>query len=196
MSFTYTKNVPDPPHNPSSDVGNMQQNTTSIFNWVEVDHVGFNEALAGQHKFVEFPSNITPTAPAGAASEAHTELGTASPTASELFFRNKDAQFLLSAIKAFGVVNGVTGNLINGYNCTSSGGAGNYTITLNASVVTGTQYLVLLGTSPRNGGGFGDDLMVINYRINSATSIQITTANSVAQTLQAVISFSFAVLQL
>lgn len=55
MSFTYNLNIPNPPNPPSVDVPNMQTNTNSINNWVQVDHVGFAGTTSGQHNHVTFP---------------------------------------------------------------------------------------------------------------------------------------------
>lgn len=57
MSFTYTSGIPIPTNSPSQDVGNMQQNTTTINNWVQTDHIGFNNVQGGQHKQITFSAN-------------------------------------------------------------------------------------------------------------------------------------------
>jgi hypothetical protein len=56
MSFTYTTGIPNPPNDPSVDVPNMQTNTNTINSWTEVDHIGFNNGLAGQHTHITFPN--------------------------------------------------------------------------------------------------------------------------------------------
>lgn len=56
MSFTYNDMVPNPPDNPSADVGDMQQNTKTIANAIAVDHFGFNNINCGKHNQVTMPS--------------------------------------------------------------------------------------------------------------------------------------------
>ena len=69
MSFTYFSGIPVPTNSPSQDVSNMQQNTTTIGNWVVTDHVGFNNVQGGQHKQITFSANETaPGLPNGSVS--------------------------------------------------------------------------------------------------------------------------------
>jgi hypothetical protein len=68
MNLPYTGNIPDPPHNPATDVPDMQENTNSIQTWVTIDHYGFNtsgatDGFGGLHSQVRMPT-----------------LGTAKPT--------------------------------------------------------------------------------------------------------------------
>lgn len=65
MSFTYTTGVPNPPNLPSADVGNMQQNTDSIFNIWNVDHETFNSGIAGRHKQTSLINQSAPGVPGG-----------------------------------------------------------------------------------------------------------------------------------
>ena len=48
-SFLYTRDRPNPPNNPSSDVPDMKVNTNSIDDIISVDHVSFNESNGGFH---------------------------------------------------------------------------------------------------------------------------------------------------
>lgn len=61
--MTYTPGIPVPTNDPSVDAPVMQQNSIAINNWVQVDHVGFNNASSGQHKQVTFQSNNVPSIP-------------------------------------------------------------------------------------------------------------------------------------
>lgn len=56
MTITYTRDVPDPPHNPSQDVGDMQANTNAIDDFLAIDHVPFGENPSGMHAKVRMPS--------------------------------------------------------------------------------------------------------------------------------------------
>lgn len=61
MSFTYTKNIPDGPHNPSNDWSPMQQNTNSISDAMVRDHFGFNNTNCGLHQQSTYPAGSKPT---------------------------------------------------------------------------------------------------------------------------------------
>lgn len=52
MSFPYTRDRPDPPNNPSSDVPDMKINTNSTDSIIGVDHVGFNLPNGGYHTII------------------------------------------------------------------------------------------------------------------------------------------------
>jgi len=56
MSIPYNFGIPNPPNNPSADVPLMQINANSIFNFVAIDHVGFNTAISssGYHNVIHF----------------------------------------------------------------------------------------------------------------------------------------------
>lgn len=59
--ITYIRNIPDPPHNPSTDVPDMQHNTNAIDDIIAVDHLSFNDANnnSGFHKQSRYV-NFTP----------------------------------------------------------------------------------------------------------------------------------------
>lgn len=58
MSFTYIRDIPFASHNPSTDQPNMQTNTNSIDNLLQVDHVSFNDVTnSGKHIHVTFPTS-------------------------------------------------------------------------------------------------------------------------------------------
>jgi len=57
MSFTYIRDIPFASHNPSTDQPNMQTNTNSIDNLLQIDHVSFNDVTnSGKHLHVTFPT--------------------------------------------------------------------------------------------------------------------------------------------
>jgi hypothetical protein len=56
-NFPYNSNVPNPPDNPSADVGDMQTNSGSIANIIAVDHIGFNLNNGGWHTILHQPNN-------------------------------------------------------------------------------------------------------------------------------------------
>jgi len=60
MSFTYTRDIPDPPSSPSVDVPNMKTNTNSIDSIWTVDHFEFKQINAGRHKQVTLTNEAAP----------------------------------------------------------------------------------------------------------------------------------------
>jgi hypothetical protein len=54
-NFTYNPLVPNPPNNPSNDVGDMQIDSMSINAIWTIDHYGFNDNNGGIHKQVRMP---------------------------------------------------------------------------------------------------------------------------------------------
>jgi len=65
MIFAYNPNVPNPPNNPSVDVGDMHTNAQSIQSIIGIDHITFNAGNnQGNHLQVTFPaSEMTPSLP-------------------------------------------------------------------------------------------------------------------------------------
>jgi len=51
-SFTYNRDIPNPPNSPSVDVPNMQVNNNSIDDLLKVDHVSFNTPNGGYHAVI------------------------------------------------------------------------------------------------------------------------------------------------
>lgn len=64
--FTYNRDIPDGPHNPSSDQPLMKKNTNNTDDLINVDHVSFNDTQwpNGYHRIVHavnqgsFPANV------------------------------------------------------------------------------------------------------------------------------------------
>jgi len=66
-NFTYTRDVPNPPNNPSVDVPKMKTNTNSADDIWDVDHYGFNDNLGGLHNKSSYTQRlVAPAIPAGA----------------------------------------------------------------------------------------------------------------------------------
>jgi len=57
MTFSYFPNVPGAANDPADDQPQMQVNTQSISNIIDVDHVGFNTPNGGFHEKVTFNAN-------------------------------------------------------------------------------------------------------------------------------------------
>lgn len=64
MTFSYTKDIPNAPNNPSKDQPNMKVNTNSTNDLIAVDHFSFNVANGGKHEQVQLPVRIGSDFPA------------------------------------------------------------------------------------------------------------------------------------
>lgn len=64
--FDYNRDIPDGPHNPSTDQPDMKVNTNSTDDIIDVDHYSFQQNNGGLHKQVTMPilSVIPPGRPA------------------------------------------------------------------------------------------------------------------------------------
>lgn len=60
-NFTYTKQIPDGPHNPSADQPLMKVNTNSTNDIIDVDHYTFNNSNGGLHKQSTYVAQTVPT---------------------------------------------------------------------------------------------------------------------------------------
>lgn len=176
MSFPYVRGVPNPPNNPSQDVGSMQNNTNTIDDWVKVDHIGFRESSGGHHKQVVFQVNATPPPPVGVVSQEFTAPGIAKPATSQLFFQNPDKIFPLSGVRAFATFDCGTSNggktINNGYNITTinRSSVSQVDITMPSGVVIGTDYLIFIQS-----GGFDTSPF---YNGVTSTGFSILTGGS------------------
>jgi len=57
MTFTYNRDIPDGPNNPSQDQPKMKVNTNSTDDLINVDHVSFQQADGGNHRKSTYLSN-------------------------------------------------------------------------------------------------------------------------------------------
>lgn len=60
MTFTYNRDIPDAPNNPSNDQPLMKVNTNSADDLLAVDHFSFNVAKGGTHKQVTLTNEAAP----------------------------------------------------------------------------------------------------------------------------------------
>lgn len=110
MSFPYTLNVPNPPDNPSGDVGNIKTNTNSISGLIAVDHIGFNVLHGGAHDQVQLKEVAGSSPPAGL-------IGTGFETLYSQVVANPIASgelFVVRGASATGIQLTATGNLPSG----------------------------------------------------------------------------------
>lgn len=153
MTFAYTRDIPNPPNNPSSDVPNMKINTNSISDLINVDHQSFGVANGGTHKQINFKAKTAQGAQVDPASVVYTANGSAS-TRANLIFKNAAGTFPISCLRVVGVctttlVNGAV-PLDNGFNVTSitcSGAGVTYSVLVPAGIITGNNVIVFLNIS-------------------------------------------------
>jgi len=95
MTFSYNRNIPDGPNNPSVDQPKMKINTNSTDDIVAVDHVSFNLSNGGQHKSIHFnqDASYVPVPPVSPP-ELFTQPGIPNPGAGsipQIFFYSGNA---------------------------------------------------------------------------------------------------------
>jgi len=145
-SFSYSRDIPDGPNNPTQDQPNMKINTNSIEDILNVDHVTFRQVPGGTHKQLTISSKNVAGLQTDPQSVVYTDNGTAS-TVAQLFFRNQNRIFHLSPIRAWGFADS-SGAISNSqsFNVSTSikNSAGNYSVTLVANAVSTDKFAVLV----------------------------------------------------
>lgn len=149
--FTYNRDIPDGPNNPSNDQPKMKTNTNSTDDILAVDHVSFNDTPGGTHLQTTYSSKNAAGAQVDPQSVVYTGNGTAS-TVAQLFFRNQNRIFHLSPIRAWGYCNiaGVTNNQsFNVVSVKRKMGAlvGRFTVTLTTDSVSSADYAIIVSSS-------------------------------------------------
>lgn len=64
--ITYNRDIPDTPNNPSNDQPDMQVNTNSTDDLINVEHYSFNQNEGGKHKYIRMPDDVNPGGVTGA----------------------------------------------------------------------------------------------------------------------------------
>lgn len=192
MSISYNLNIPDAPNNPSDDQPLMQINTNALDTIIAIDHISFNTANGGNHQQVHLPSFTNPSVVNGTATQGsviYSAAGTADTARAQIFYKNAFGVALpISPIKAFGSFDGA-GVTLNSINVTAvRNSQGNFTLTITANAITGTNYSVLACcTSLQN--------LTPQYTIVSATQVTLIFRN-VANAPVDPTQFSVAILQI
>lgn len=172
MSFTFDTTIPNAPNNPSVDQPGMLQNNVSTNGILAVDHITFNLLGGGQHKQVTFNGKNVPGAQTDPQSTLYTNNVTATgtntasaSTVASAFFRNQNAIYPVSMIRAFGAFDS-GGTSLNTWNMSATRvSAGKFNISLATNAVTGFNYAVLL----TNTGGGAFTFLDQDYSINNIT---------------------------
>lgn len=162
MSISYNNNIPAAPNNPSNDQPLMRDNTNAINSILDIDHITFNSGAgenSGQHRQVVFNKTSVganvPGVQSGVNSALYTDAGAADATKPQLYWRNSNDIFPISALRAFVTFTTTAANpvtIITSFNITSvtfSGGAV-YVVTVDPTAITGTGVCILTSNSSNN----------------------------------------------
>jgi len=181
-NFTYNRDIPDAPNNPSNDQPPMKVNTNSIDNLINEDHYAFNDNNGGLHKRVRLIDLLAiPGALAAGMGTLYTKLATSSgvSTESNIFFTpdNSGNEYQLtrpitgnfasfSALGAFGTVTAgytrtagwtfLPGGMLMQYgNVTRAAGISPSTIAVTFPLAFSTSNIVVSITAISKIGGTG-----------------------------------------
>lgn len=193
MTFSYNRDIPDAPNNPSRDQPKMKTNTNSIDDLIDVDHVSFETALGGFHKQVSFNNtNVVGVLPTNPISILYTQSGTASSVA-DLYYANQNRFFQALPIRAWGFVDG-TGTIISSQQLNVSGiirpVTGQFDVTLQSNAVTGTDFAILASITATG----INVVATINYTITGPAAFSLFTRDISGNAINPT-SFSFIVIQ-
>lgn len=84
----YNRNIPFATNNPSEDQPRMQENTNSLEDLIQIDHVGFGETQGGYHKDIRQPFRVGDPAAVLNVGQVYVKNVTEnSATDTQLFFR-------------------------------------------------------------------------------------------------------------
>lgn len=157
MSYPINTGIPAENNDPADDQPLMQENFSNISSYLAIDHILAGATGNGFHKQVTYYTENTPAMPTDPTSVAFTAQGSSlsvaigsATTVAQNFFRNQNAIFLLSAVRAFGVFTSSTSavtTLLNAFNVLAISGSGtSYAITLATNAVVGNNVVVFTNT--------------------------------------------------
>jgi len=158
--FSYNRDIPDGPNNPSVDQPNMKINTNSTDDILQVDHVSFEALDGGTHKQVTLSSKNAAGAQVDPASTIYSDNGVADATHPQLWWRNSQRIFPISAVRAFCSFTSANGVLTidNGFNVVS--------ITGSAFTVATKTIDIVLETGTVNANVGNDNIAVFVFASN------------------------------
>lgn len=146
MSFGINVNIPAAGNDPADDQPLIKQNFQNIKDYLTVDHVTPGNAKNGFHKQITYAGKFPPGGEVDPESTAYTNDGIADSTHPQYWWKNSQGIFPLSAIRAFGLINGdnaaptiVSGfNLVAPVSVATAGGQITFTISVTPLAVFGT----------------------------------------------------------
>ncbi len=171
--IVYNTGIPATNNNPSDDQPHMLINTDSGDQIWDVDHVPFNVNYSGTHSqntYVGFSTGTFPSLVGPASSIAYPAAGIDKATTAQYYFKNQDATYPLSAVRAFGVFqplgsSGVSQDITasNSFNVVptstafitqiTTAGVTTWVVTLNANATTSDNAVVFVMASGALAGG-------------------------------------------
>ncbi len=86
-NFSYNRDIPDGPHNPSTDQPLMKTNTNSTDDLINVDHVSFGQTDGGYHRSIHLINQAINPSPSANAIQVFSKTAT-SPASRQLFFED------------------------------------------------------------------------------------------------------------
>lgn len=201
--MTYNPSIPQSTNNLSVSQGDLLTNFTQLNTQFGIDHDPFYTGSTngdGFHKKVTLATKNTPGAQTDPSSAVYSGSGTASSVA-QLFYKNQNATYHLSPVKAWAYCAGTVASPTNSViNSQSSGvtnvvraSTGTYTITMPANTVSSADYAVIATATTASGG---TNVVACIYQISSATSFTIRTIDPILNSVVNVTSFSFMVIQI
>ncbi len=200
-NYAYTTGIPNGALTPSQNRPTMTQNNDSNNSIWNEDHNGFNDNVGGTHQFMRMPNFTAPAVISETGTQGsvvYTAAGVAANTIAQLFFKNPNATYHLSPVKAWAFCNGSAGGIVvfQSFNVSSvtRTSPGTYSVVMPANVVTTQNYAVLITTARRDNGT--GRAIIGNYESQTATSFQVITIDPVAQLVADPFSFSFMVIQI
>lgn len=197
---TYNLNIPDGPNNPSNDQPKMKTNANAVDTILAVDHVSFNtaggtpNAEGGTHKQVTFNGKNSALAQTDPQSVLYTGDGIAS-TVAQLFLRNQNATFQISAICAWAFCQGSDGQVVSSQSSNVAtivkNSIGNFSVTLTTNAVSSATFCVFISSS----NSVTPLFTIGNYSITGMGTFDVLFRNTASLPSDPV-NFSFQVLQI
>lgn len=167
--FTYNRDIPDGPNNPSVDQPKMKINTNSIDDLIDTDHYSFDEANGGLHRQVRLVNEPIPSVSPGQVgiyskvSGQSQQFITSDAGANEYqITRMRDANFA-----TFGTLT-VAGTVTAGYG-----------IIAGWSFLPGGMYFQY--GRVRRGAGISPSTIVVTYPISFTTSNIVVTVSPICR---------------
>ena len=180
MTYPINVNIPDEDNDPLDDVEPMRTNFNNINSYVSVNHVAPGAVNAGYHTRVDWVAPISPSAPSGTQGIDYTAAGIAQPSVPQRFFQNAQNTFPISAVKAYGRIDGAGPTYEQSYNTSGApayGGLTTLNITLQPNLVSDNAVVIPFVTK----AGAGTLPSIVSYSITSNVLSIVFTSAPVSQ---------------
>lgn len=165
-NFTYNRDIPDSPNNPSNDQPPMKINTNSIDSLIDEDHYSFNDNNGGLHKQIRIVDLLAiPGSLAAGMGTLYTKLATSTgvSTESNAFFTPDNSG------NEYQLTRPITGNFAS---FSQQGAFG--TVTAGYTMTAGWTFLpggmLLQYANVRRGAGISPSTVVITFPVTFSTT--------------------------